>query len=98
MFYPGPPCLALQLCLLLLEKSVYTDEAYLFALVGLLLSCTDCGKTLGLDAPSLEEDDAGGRAVGNGTRAGSSGRGAAARNQPPDTVPHWHTVLLRFQV
>lgn len=73
---------------------MYTDEAYLFALVGLLLSCTDCGKTLGLDAPSLEEDDAG--SSGNG--ADSSGRRPATRNQPPDTVPHWHTVLLRFQV
>lgn len=82
------------MCLLLLEKSVYTDEAYLFALVGLLLSCTDCGKTLGLDAPGLEEDD-----VDGGNGAGSSGRGAAtSRTQPPDTVPHWHTVLLRFQV
>eukprot|EP00752_Nemacystus_decipiens_P004634 g4228.t1 len=79
----------MQLFLLLLEKSVYTDEAYLFALVGLLLSCTDCGKTLGLDAPSLEEDGA-----GNGSARGA----ATSRNQPPDTVPHWHTVLLRFQI
>lgn len=70
---------------------MYTDEAYLFALVGLLLSCTDCGKTLGLDAPSLEEEDE----AGGG---GGGGSGAATRNQPPDTVPHWHTVLLRFQV
>ncbi|CAM9483537.1 unnamed protein product [Ectocarpus fasciculatus] len=82
----------MQLFLLLLEKSVYTDEAYLFALVGLLLSCTDCGKTLGLDAPVLEEDGATGNGIGGG------GRGGATRSQPPDTVPHWHVVLLRFQV
>ncbi|CAM9305075.1 unnamed protein product [Ectocarpus sp. 13 AM-2016] len=82
----------MQLFLLLLEKSVYTDEAYLFALVGLLLSCTDCGKTLGLDAPVLEEDGAAGNTVGGG------GRGGVTRSQPPDTVPHWHVVLLRFQV
>lgn len=81
-----------KLFLLLLEKSVYTDEAYLFALVGLLLSCTDCGKALGLDAPVLEE----GGATGNGV--GGGGRGGARRSQPPDTVPHWHVVLLRFQV
>lgn len=84
---------ALQLCLLLLEKSVYTDEAYLFALLGLLLSCTDCGKTMGLDAPVPEEADG-----GSGSRGGGGGRAAALRHQPPDTVPHWHTVLLRFQV
>lgn len=71
---------------------MYTDEAYLFALVGLLLSCTDCGKTLGLDAPVLEEDGAAGNGVGGG------GRGGATRSQPPDTVPHWHVALLRFQV
>ncbi|CAM9673143.1 unnamed protein product, partial [Hapterophycus canaliculatus] len=75
----------MQLSLLLLEKSIYTDEAYLFALMGLLLSCTECGKTLGLDAPSSEDDDQG-------------GRGGIPRDQPPDTVPHWHVVLLRFQV
>lgn len=80
-----------KLCLLLLEKSVYSDEAYLFALVGLLLSFTDCGKTLGLEAPSLEEEEARARGI-------SGGRGGATRNQPPDTVPHWHVVLLRFQV
>lgn len=80
-----------KLCLLLLEKSVYSDEAYLFALVGLLLSFTDCGKTLGLEAPSLEEEEASARGT-------NGGRGGATRNQPPDTVPHWHVVLLRFQV
>lgn len=74
---------------------MYTDEAYLFALVGLLLSCTDCGKTLGLNAPSLEEGDGVG---GKGAGVGTGGRGEATRSQPPDTVPHWHTVLLRFQV
>ncbi|CAM9227953.1 unnamed protein product [Pylaiella littoralis] len=87
----------MQLCLLLLEKSVYSDEAYLFALVGLLLSFTDCGKTLGLEAPSLEDEVAG--VHGGGASGGTgSGRGGAGRNQPPDTVPHWHVVLLRFQV
>lgn len=82
-----------KLCLLLLEKSVYSDEAYLFALVGLLLSFTDCGKTLGLEAPSLEEEEAVARGGGTG-----GGRVGGTRNQPRDTVPHWHVVLLRFQV
>ncbi|CAM9469147.1 unnamed protein product [Laminaria digitata] len=77
----------MQLYLLLLEKSLYTDEAYLFALVGLLLSFTDCGKTLGLEARSLDE-----------SHAHDGGRNAALRDQPLDTVPHWHVVLLRFQV
>lgn len=77
-----------KLYLVLLEKSLYTDEAYLFALVGLLLSFTDCGKTLGLEAQSLDESHA----------HGGGGRNAALRDQPLDTVPHWHVVLLRFQV
>lgn len=70
---------------------MYTDEAYLFVLVALLLSCTDCGKTLGLDAPKVEE----GSVPGGG---GGSGWAAALRDQPADTVPHWHVVLIRFQV
>lgn len=70
---------------------MYTDEAYLFALVALLLSFTDCGKTLGLDAPKGEEGSMPGG-------SGGSGQAAALRDQPADTVPHWHLVLLRFQV
>lgn len=68
---------------------MYTDEAYLFALVALLLSFTDCGKTLGVDTPSVEE---------RGVSSGGGGQSLALRDQPPDTVPHWHLVLLRFQV
>lgn len=81
---------------------MYSDEAYLFALVGLLLSFTDCGKTLGLEAPSLdgeEEEELNARGASGGGPGGGGRRGrGAARNQPPDTVPHWHVVLLRFQV
>jgi len=33
-----------------------------------------------------------------GGSGSGGGRGAALRDQPSDTVPHWHTVLLRFQV
>lgn len=87
------PSPQIQFCLLLLEKSLYTDEAYLFALVALLLSCTDCGKTLGLDAPKVEEGS-----VPGGGGGGGGGRAAALRDQPADTVPHWHLVLIRFQV
>lgn len=65
---------------------MYTDEAYLFACVGLVLCFTDCGKTLAVEASPSS-------ALG-----GDEQETVGMRNQPPDTVPHWHAVLVRFQV
>lgn len=77
-----------QFYLLLLEKSLYTDEAYLFALLALLLSLTDCGRALSIASSSEHDEDVGRRRAGVGTRV---------RQQPDDTVPHWHIMVLRFQ-
>ncbi|CAM9313648.1 unnamed protein product [Choristocarpus tenellus] len=79
----------LQFYVLLLDKALYTDEAYLFALTAFLLSLTDCGLALGLHSEKgdIQSYD-GGRPVFEDK----------SRVQPPDTIPHWHMVLLRFQV
>ncbi|CAM9123863.1 unnamed protein product [Discosporangium mesarthrocarpum] len=79
-----------QFYILLLDKALYTDEAYLFALTALVLSMTDCGLALGINS---EVERArlgwgGGRVVVEDSKS----------RQPPDTVPHWHTVLLKFQM